>query len=174
MSDLQTVGLSDGALKEMEPQHPGGGERDGYKRGGDNRDGYKRDGDRADGDQENKEKGDGDKKSKQAGQELGNPTSATGVRDSSKRAADTAGVDQRGDGRQSSEGIESGTQNAGQLSRKAKRLTPPLHTRPVFRNPRLIGRRHRKDPTSPSSSDEAGSSQNKLRRYVPSFELGSL
>ena len=58
--------------------------------------------------------------------------------------------------------------------KKPRQLTPPpSRPRPVFRRPKQIARQHHKDSTSPSSFDEVGSSQGKLRRYVPVFELGS-
>lgn len=102
-------------------------------------------------------------------------TSATGTRDSSKRTAHTAGLNKDGDGRQSSKRAENGTESADQPFKKPRQLTPlPSYPRPVFRRPKQIPRPHRKNSISPDSSNKVGSSQGKLRRYIPDFELGSL
>ncbi len=89
---------SDSALKDIEPHNSR--ER---KEKGDKGDGGKRDG----------HKGDGDKEDGREDQEVGTAVGATGLRDSSKRTADNAGLNKGSNGWHSSKEAEGIGQCAG-------------------------------------------------------------
>ncbi len=165
MFNHQSIESSDVALKETKPQHFSEGKEDDDKE----------DDDRANDDQDDKKIEDDDNQNEQAGRKAKKVTSVTGTRDSFKRTARIAGLNECNDGKQSSERAEGGTKSAGQLSKKAKQLTSlPSRSRPVFKNPKKMTFQRRKNSISSNSSDEVDSSQSELRQYVPVFQLGSL